>query len=58
MELKVIAEESGNNIGYSLLYVGSEEPLNWHDLSREEQLRIVNLFAQGAEFFSKFIKDE
>lgn len=56
--LKITCEESGNNIGFQIQRKGYKEPLDWNDMSREEQLRVLNLLASGYDFFKRFLKEE
>lgn len=47
---------SGNNIGFGMIEDGKN--INWRNLTRNEQLTILNAFAQGYEFFYRFLKEE
>lgn len=55
-ELKITCEESGNNFGFLIKRKG--EPADWNDMSRDEQLRVVDLLARGYEFFNLYLKEE
>ena len=58
VELKITCEESGNNAGFLIQRKDNEEVVNYEDLSREEQIRLLNMLATGYELFKRFLKEE
>lgn len=57
-ELKITCEESGNNVGFLIKRKGQKEIIDWNDLSRGEQVRVLDLLYSGYEFFKRFLKEE
>ena len=55
-KLKIEITWSGDNIGFMMTY--DEKPVEWSDLSREEQITILNGFAQGHNLFLRFLKEK
>lgn len=53
---KVEIEFTDNLCGYSFIKDGNR--LQWSELSRQEQIRVLNSFAQGYKLFEKFLKEE
>lgn len=55
-KLKIEITWSGDNISFMMTY--DEKPVKWSDLSREEQITILYGFAQGCNFFLRFLKEK
>lgn len=53
---KVEIEFTDNLCGYSFIKEGKQ--VQWSELSRQEQISVLNSFAQGYELFEKFLKEE
>lgn len=55
-KLKIEITWSGNNVGYMMTNDG--ETFEWNELTREEQIIILNGFAGGYNLFSRFLREE
>lgn len=53
---KIEIELSGDLIGYE--FKSNGENVQWEDLDRKQQIRILNSFAKGYELFYNFLKEE
>lgn len=53
---KVEIEFTDNLCGYSFIKEGKQ--VQWGELSRTEQIKVLNSFAHGYELFERFLKDE
>lgn len=53
---KVEIEFTDNLCGYSFIKGGKRT--QWEELSRQEQISVLNSFAQGYDLFVKFLKEE
>ena len=58
-ELKITCEEDGDNYGYLIQRKGrKEEVVHYNELSREEQLRVLNMLFNGYDLFKRYLKEE
>lgn len=57
-ELKIICEESENNLGFQIKRKGYKEVADWNDMSRGEQVRVLDLLYSSYELFKRFLKEE
>lgn len=57
-ELKIICEESGDNFGFLIKRKGQKEIIDWNDLTRGEQFRVLDLLYSGYELFKRYLKEE
>lgn len=53
---KVEIEFTDNLCGYSFIKDGKR--MQWEELSRQEQISVLNSFAKGYELFQRFLKEE
>lgn len=58
-ELKITCEDCSDNIGFLIQRMGrKEEVVHYNDLSREEQLRVLNILLNGYDLFKRYLKEE
>ena len=58
IEKIIISTESGSNIvGYEFKDKDGNN-IDWGNLDRADQIKVLNSFANGYELFVKFLKDE
>lgn len=51
-----IQVEISDLAGYEFFVDGKHK--NWEDMTREQQIKVLNSFSSGFELFSKFLKDK
>ena len=56
MVKKIEITVDDHNLGY-LIANEKDEPLDWGEMSREEQINALNMFASGYQFFKRFLKE-
>ena len=57
MIMKIEITIEGYNIGISLADENGKQ-LKYEGLIREDQIKVLNSFVQGYEFFERFLKEE
>lgn len=57
-ELEVICDECGNNTGFIIRRKGEKDNVDWDSLSRDEQLRVLNLLATGYDLLKRYLNEE
>ena len=57
MVKKIEITVDDHNLGY-LIANEKDEPLDWGEMSREEQINALNMFASGYQFFKRFLEEE
>lgn len=55
-KLKIEITWSGNNVGFKMTY--DDVNIEWNQLTRDEQITLLNGFASGYNLFSRFLKEE